>query len=69
VNGHTPDISGNATVVGAAATTLIVWGLSLAGVVMDGEVATALTTLIAVGFGLIRGDNSTNRRSGDPSSG
>lgn len=66
MNGHTPDVNANATVVGAAATTIIVWGLSLAGVTMDGEVAASLTTLLALGFGLIRGKNGTNRRKTDP---
>lgn len=66
LNGHTPDVNGNATVAGAAVTTMVVWGLSLAGVTMDGEVATALTTLLALGFGLLKGKSGKNRRSTDP---
>lgn len=66
MNGHTPDINAKATVAGAAITTIVVWLLSLFSIVMDGEVATSLTTLLALGFGLLWGDNSNNRRSTDP---
>lgn len=67
-NGHRlPDIHGNATAEAAAVTTLVVFVLSLFQVNMDGETAAALTTLVAVGFGILRGSRyATNRRANDP---
>lgn len=67
-NGHTlPDLHGGATVEAAAVATVLIWGLSLAGVTVPGEVGAAFTTLCAVGFGFLRGSRwQTQRRRTDP---
>ena len=44
--------------ISGALTTVVLYGLSLAGVTMPGEVAAALTTLLAVGVGYLTPNRS-----------
>ncbi len=71
-NGHRtmPDLHGGATIEAAAFATVLIYAMSLAGLVVPGEVGAAITTLCAAGFGLIRGSRwSAQRRAGDPAPG
>jgi hypothetical protein len=51
-----PDINASYLVGASAATTVIVWGLTLDGVMMPPDVASAVTTLIALGVGVWKGN-------------
>jgi len=63
---HMPDVHGGATLEAAAATTVLIYLLSLAGVAIPGEVGAAIVTLMAGAFGFLRGSRfRTNRRIGD----
>jgi hypothetical protein len=63
--GSLPDVNAKWLVTGSAVTTIAVWVASLDAINVPATVASALTTLIAVGLGLWQGDNSRNRRSTD----
>lgn len=46
--------------IGGAVTTLLIWLLSLFGIVVSGEVAAALTTIIAFLAGYIKKSDTAN---------
>jgi apolipoprotein N-acyltransferase len=67
-NGNTlPDVNAKWVVLGSSVTTVVVWLYDSfsPGMDMPAYVASALTTIIAVGLGVWKGNNGTNRRSTD----
>jgi len=66
-NGTLPDVHGKATAEALAVTTIAIYAASLLGLTVPGEVAAAFTTLVGVGFGILRGDKYRHhlRRKGD----
>ena len=50
------NLHANATVVGACASTVVVWVASLFGVDVPGEVGAAFATMVGIGCGAVYGN-------------